>query len=480
MNTRQVDVAVVGAGTAGLNARREAVEQGASVVLIESGPYGTMCARVGCMPSKLLIAAADAAFEAAHTKPFGVGIPGTPVVDGRAVLERVRRERDRFVGFVVDDTEGLPDEQRLRGRARFVGPTSLQVDDHTRVEAGAVVLATGGEPFVPEELAPVRDRLVTNDELFELPNLPESVAVVGGGIIGLELGQALHRLGVRTTLFVRSDRLGPLTDPELCEAARGAFGDELDLRLRTSFTAEPSERGVRIRWRSEDGASGEDDFERVLAAAGRRPALADLELALAGVELGANGVPHYDERTGQVGNAPIFLAGDVTAERALLHEASDEGRIAGFNAARFPDVRAHHRRTPLSIVFSDPQLAIAGRAYAELEPAAIAIGHVDYGDQGRARVMGKGRGLVRIYGERASGRLLGAELFGPRVEHMAHLLAWAIQLGATVDRALQLPFYHPVLEEGIRTALRRLARELQLVPRPCAHELDCGPGVTAH
>ncbi len=480
MDHRQVDVAVVGAGTAGLNARREAAEQGASVVLIESGPYGTMCARVGCMPSKLLIAAADAAYEAAHTEPFGVSVPGPPIVDGRAVLERVRRERDRFVGFVVDDTEALPDEQRLRGRARFVGPTALQVDDHTRVEAGAVVLATGGEPFVPGELAQVRDRVITHEGIFELADLPESVAVVGGGVIGLELGQALHRLGVRTTLFVRSDRLGPLTDPELGAAARGAFGDELDLRLRTRLAAERSERGVRIRWRSEDGASGEDEFEWVLSAAGRRPALAGLHLEQAGLELGPDGVPLHDARTGQCGDAPIFLAGDVTAEHTLLHEASDEGRIVGHNAARFPDVRAHHRRAPLTIVFSDPQIAIAGSAFAELEPSEIAIGHVDYGDQGRARVMGKGRGLVRIYGERASGRLLGAEMLGPRVEHMAHLLAWAIQLGTTVDRALQLPFYHPVLEEGLRTALRRLGRELRLVPGPCAHELDCGPGVTAH
>jgi dihydrolipoamide dehydrogenase len=93
--------------------------------------------------------------------------------------------------------------------------------------------------------------------------------------------------------------------------------------------------------------------------------------------------------------------------------------------------------------------------------------------------MGKGQGLVRVYGDRASGRLLGAEMLGPRVEHTAHLLAWAVQLGTSVERALELPFYHPVIEEGIRTALRQLARELKLTRAPCAHELDCGPGVAA-
>jgi dihydrolipoamide dehydrogenase len=178
----------------------------------------------------------------------------------------------------------------------------------------------------------------------------------------------------------------------------------------------------------------------------------------------------------QCGEAAVFLAGDVTGERALLHEAADEGRIAGYNAARFPDVIAHHRRVPLSVVFSDPNIAIVGARYADLDPDHVAVGEVSYTDQGRARVMGRNAGLVRIYALRESGLLVGAEMFGPRVEHTAHLLAWVIQQGLTVDRTLELPFYHPVIEEGIRTALRDLAARLQLRPRPCAGDLDCGPG----
>ncbi len=476
MDTRQVDVAVIGAGSAGLNARREAEQQGASALLIESGPYGTMCARVGCMPSKLLISSADAAHDVARAGQFGVIVPEGVSVDGPAVFRRVRRERDRFAGFVVEDTEALPPEQRLRGRARFVAPGVLEVDDHTRVEARAVVIATGSQAFVPDSLAAVRERVLLNDDVFELEDVPESVAVVGSGIIALELGQALHRLGARTAFFARSDRVGLLSDPVVAESARGAFAEELDLRFHSTFEASPSKAGVRIRWRDGDGKSGDEEFAWVLAAAGRRPDLAGLGLEQAGVELGRGGVPVHDSRTGQCGEVPIFLAGDVTGERALLHEASDEGRIAGFNAALFPEVRAHRRRVPLGIAFTDPQIATVGTPFAELDPAHTAFGAVDYGDQGRARIMGQGRGIVRVYGDRRDGRLVGAEMAGPRVEHTAHLLAWAVQLGSTVDRLLELPFYHPVVEEGIRTALRRLARELRLVPAPCAHELDCGPG----
>ena len=147
MNNVAVDVAIVGAGTAGLNARREAEKAGKSWVLIESGPYGTTCARVGCMPSKLLIAAAEAAHHARHAKQFGVGT--SVQIDGVAVMKRVRKERDRFVGFVVEGTEKLPEEKRIRGRARFTGPTTLVVDDHTTVQAKTIVLATGSSPWTP-------------------------------------------------------------------------------------------------------------------------------------------------------------------------------------------------------------------------------------------------------------------------------------------------------------------------------------------
>ena len=159
METKRVDVAVIGAGTAGLSARREAVRAGRSVLLIEDGPYGTTCARVGCMPSKLLIAAADAAHEARGAGRFGVRVDGVHI-DGAAVLARVRAERDRFVGFVLDGVEEIPAGERLRGRARFVAPTTLQIGDALRVEAGAVVIATGSRPIVPPSLAGLGDAVL--------------------------------------------------------------------------------------------------------------------------------------------------------------------------------------------------------------------------------------------------------------------------------------------------------------------------------
>ena len=146
MKILHTDIAVIGAGTAGLAAYRAARAAGQRALLIEGGPYGTTCARVGCMPSKLLIAAAEAAHGAAHTEPFGVHVGGEITVDGAEVMDRVKRERDRFVGFVLEGVESIPAEDKLRGYARFVSDTVLRVDDHTEVRASRVVIATGSRP----------------------------------------------------------------------------------------------------------------------------------------------------------------------------------------------------------------------------------------------------------------------------------------------------------------------------------------------
>lgn len=462
MNIREVDVAIIGAGSAGLNARREVEKAGLMPLMIESGPYGTTCARVGCMPSKLLIAASDVAHEVAAAGRFGIEVDRWRVNDD-AVMTRVRAERDRFAGFVVEDTEALPAEQRLKGRARFVGPTTLQVDDHTEVRAKAVVVATGSAPIIPPPYDAIRDHVLINDDVFELERIPESLAVVGTGIIGLELGQALQRLGARTTFFSPFEDLGPFTDPEIKRETRAILEAELDLQLGSSVTvAEKTEDGIRLAWTDASGAAREGVFEAVLVAAGRRPQLAGLGLETTGLKLDERGIPPWDPATTQAGDAPIFIAGDVSGHRPLLHEASDEGRIAGANAARFPEVDVHVRRAPLAVAFTDPNMAMVGVPYAQLDLDQVEIGEVSFSNQGRARVMGKNQGLLRLYGDRRRCTLIGAEFIGPRAEHIAHLLAWAVQEDMPITRMLRMPFYHPVIEEGLRTGLRDLAAKLRV------------------
>ncbi|RYE74796.1 MAG: dihydrolipoyl dehydrogenase, partial [Oxalobacteraceae bacterium] len=185
MKQLNVDVAVIGTGTAGMTAYRAAKAQGARTVVIEGAHYGTTCARVGCMPSKLLIAAAEVAHTLHSSAPFGVHAVEVRI-DGPAVMARVQRERDRFVGFVLEAVEAIPVQDRLQGHARFTGPCTLQVDDHTEIHAGRVVIATGSTPLRLPQLENVGPGIVTSDDVFYWDDLPASVAVIGTGVIGLE------------------------------------------------------------------------------------------------------------------------------------------------------------------------------------------------------------------------------------------------------------------------------------------------------
>lgn len=476
MNQLVVDVAVIGAGSAGLTAFRAARLHHERVLLIEHAQYGTTCARVGCMPSKLLIAAAQAAHAVRHASVFGVEA-GEPRIDGPAVMRRVRAERDRFVDGVVESTEAIPPEWRLLGHARFLGPSQLQVGD-TIVNAKAVVIATGSRPFTPPELHATGDRLFTSDDVFDWPTLPESVALVGVGVLGLELGQALHRLGVRVAFFGRSDRVGQLDDPALAQLATDIFSRELDLRLQTQvMRSERTAQGVRLTVRDRHGVETVDQFSHVLSATGRIPNVDQLDLARSGLALGKNGVPLFDPDTMQCGDSPIFIAGDASNERPLLHEAVDQGRTAGDNAGAWPARRPAVRHVPFSIAFSEPQLIQVGPGWAQLKNTPCAVGRVSFESQGRSRVMAENHGALHVYAERSSGRLLGAQMVGPRAEHLAHLLAWALQKDMSIAEMLRMPFYHPVIEEGLRSALKH-ARDQLLQPTPAiVHCDDCTPGV---
>src|SRR5262245_42362702 len=279
MKQTRVEVAVIGAGTAGLAAYRAAVAKGKRAVLIEGGPYGTTCARVGCMPSKLLIAAAEAAHGVERWPAFGLRLDGKLAVDGKAVMARVKRERDRFVGFVLDGVNAIPAADHVRGHAHFIDDRTLAVGDHAEIEFGRAVIATGSSPAIPPVLRAAGDRLIVNDDVFNWDDLPRSVAVFGPGVIGLELGQALHRLGVDVTLFGRLGHVGPFSDPALRDYARHTFERELKLESNADVLAiDRDDDHVTIRYRGGDGVERMVNVDCVIAATGRTPNVRGLKL----------------------------------------------------------------------------------------------------------------------------------------------------------------------------------------------------------
>jgi len=452
---RKVDVAVIGAGSAGLPAYRAARMHTEKVVLIEGGVYGTTCARVGCMPSKLLIAAAEAAHSIETASKFGV-YSSKPTINGHDVMKRVRSERDRFVGFVLESVENIDQNHLFRGHAQFIDNHTIQVEDKI-IEAKSVVISTGSSPKLMSMFNGLGDRLVVNDDIFDWDTLPESVAVFGPGVIGLELGQALHRLGVRIRIFGLSGSLKPLSDMGIKSYAENLFKDEFPLDTKANILGlELENEQVKISFVDpKKGEKKEELFDFLLAATGRSANVNDLGLENTKLELDSLGVPLYNSSTMQCGNSSIFIAGDVNNDLPILHEAADEGKIAGDNAARFPDIKSGLRRSPVTVVFCDPQIAIVGESWSELEGNEnVVTGKVSFEGQGRSRIILKNKGLMHVYADQNSGLFLGSEFIGPHAEHLAHLMSWSHQQNMTIQQMLEMPFYHPVIEEGLRTALR--------------------------
>ncbi|APX22487.1 MAG: dihydrolipoyl dehydrogenase [Rhodobacteraceae bacterium] len=446
------DVAVIGGGTAGLAAERNARKHGATTLLIDPEFAGTTCATVGCMPSKLLIAAARAAHDVRDAATFGIHCDGLRI-DGPAVMARVREMRDDFAGSTREGIAKLPDGILVRARARFTSANRLELDDGRAVEARSVVIATGSSPMVPPPFRELGDLLLTNETIFELPDLPESLAVIGGGVIGLELAQAMARLGVRVALFDQKETLAGVRCEAVHETLKSAMARDMALHLGTSPEPSLEDGRVRIDW---DGQT--DRFHKVLVATGRPPNVRGLNLEATGLALDDHGMPEVNPNTMQCGDAAIFMAGDANGDRPLLHEASDEGAIAGRNAIAYPALVASERVVPFAITFTEPPLVTIGADVCE----GAKTGTSDYSRQGRARVDARNVGTVRLHAAAPDGHLIGADLFCPGADHMGHMLALAIQNGMTAGDLLEMPFYHPTLEEGLKSALREICHAVPL------------------
>lgn len=468
---------ILGAGTAGLSAYKQASELSEDILLIDPGPLGTTCARVGCMPSKALLQVAREvhATHSLHRRQLLKG--PLPALDPKAVMEQVRALRDHFVSGPVRAVEKMG-KHYLQASARFLGPDRIEARSTAGVElfsADAIIVATGSRPLLPPAWQAFGSRVLTSDSLFELSTLPMRLAVVGLGALGCELGQALAMLGVEVHAFGRgSARVAGMDQPELAALAHKALAEHFTIHQGHEARLRAADPGLLVEF-------GEQRIEvdAVLAALGRTPAVEGLNLAALGLPLDALGLPAIDAQSLRAGDTAVFFAGDVNALTPLMHEAADDGRLAAWYALH-PQAPCLARRTPLAITFTEPQTARCGLGQAEL-PAGALTGRSNFGTQGRSVIMGQSHGLMLVHAD-AGGRLIGAEMVCAGAEHLAHELAWLIQRGVDVIAALQLPFYHPVLEEGLRSALQDIRRQLPARERrpdlPLCGQSDEGlPGI---
>jgi dihydrolipoamide dehydrogenase len=402
------------------------------------------------MPSKVLLKTAELFSSKDQFESQGILGSTHITLNSTAVMAHLRKMRDRFTNAVRGrTTEKMDDQHLIRGYAEFTGRNTLNVNGE-KVEFINAIVATGSSPFVPKPWQSLAN-LYTTDTFFELDKLPSSIAIIGMGAIGLEMGQALSQLGVRVAGYDQASTIAGLQDSALLDGALKHISNQFPIKLGEPVNLEQSASGdVNV---IRNGV--EESFDAVLLALGRHSNTVTMNLDAAGAAT-INGKVDFDEQTMSVTGTSLFIAGDSTSERSVMHEASDEGLIAGYNASQTTP-KKFKRKTALGIVFTQPNIARVGYL-AEDETTLSAL--VQLSTNGRAKVKHATDGGIKLIADKETGVIRGAEIVSVDGEHLAHLMAWAIEQNMTASQLSKMPTYHPVVEEALSACIDALTRQL--------------------
>lgn len=445
------DLAILGGGSAAFAAAIHARRKDRRVLMIERDEIGGTCVNVGCIPSKALLAAAEARHTAGEDRFPGIDAAAGPVqmpalVRGKDEIVRDLRQ-DKYLDLAREY-----DWEIVRGAARFVEGPAIEVDGR-RVEADHYLIATGSKPWAPPIEGLEQVGYLTSTTAMELNELPESLIVIGGNYIGLEVGQLFAYLGSKVTIVEALDRIAPHEEPEISEALSGILRED-GIALHTSATVTKVERQA-------DGISVIVDMggrtqplraSQLVVATGRRPDTADLKLDAVGVRVGKKGDVEVDEHL-RTANPRIWAAGDVTGHPQFVYVAGAHGVVmvenAFENAGRTIDYRALPR-----VTFTVPNIAGVGMTEAEAEKAGfdcecrtIALAVVP-----RARVNRDTRGLVKVVAERKTGLIRGVHMLAHNAGDSILAGVYAIDCGMTVERVANLWCPYLTISEGIKLA----------------------------
>ena len=448
-----VDLIVIGGGMAGMNATARASEADASVALIERDRVGGTCPLRGCIPSKALIRSAEIAHEMRTAGEYGVRVAGVEV-DMGAVIDRVQAIIEKGAAGARAYLESLPGVRIVTGEARFDDAGVVSVNGET-LRAPRVVVATGAEPIVVPIPGLAETPHLTSTDALALRELPERLLVIGAGAIGLELGQALGRLGARVTLVESAPRLLPHAEPELADALGellAAEGIELLVGAAIERASTRPDGGPRLTV-THQGRTLELDGDALLLGAGRGSSVESLHLEAAGIEGDRKGVP-VDARlqTSQPGH---FAAGDVLGPPfgQFTHVARRLGREAAGNALGI-DPHDVDRDPGPKTIFTDPELVSVGLTEAEAREQGqeVGVGTLEFSG-GKARAWGQERGLVKVVADRSSRRILGAHILAYHAADLVHPVVVAMEAGSA-DPLLDAYHVHPTLGEKVQGAAR--------------------------
>ncbi|TNC28040.1 dihydrolipoyl dehydrogenase family protein [Amycolatopsis alkalitolerans] len=448
--TGACDLAIVGGGTAGLIAAKTAASLGARVVLVERDRTGGDCLWTGCVPSKSLIAAAQTAHRIRTASRFGIE-PAEPKVDFAAVMAHVRRAITRIEPADSPATLTAAGVEVRRGHAVFTGPRELRIDGEP-LRFRHAVLATGSAPAVPHVRGLAEVEPLTSETVWELAELPGRLAVLGGGPIGCELGQAFARLGSDVTILEATGRLIPREEPQAGIALAATLALEgVPVLTSTTVTGVLQHDGaIRLELDGPRGV-GPLEVDRVLVATGRQPRSTGLGLDAAGVRVDERGSVVVDAKL-RTSNRAIYAAGDVTGALPFTHVAGMHGSIAATNALLAPVRRIDHDGIPW-VTFTDPEIAHVGltetdarRRHRDVRVRLLEHEHVD-----RAVTENATDGFTHIVLD-GQDRVLGATIVAPRAGEMIAELAGLVARQGRLRDLASVVHPYPAWSDGVWNA----------------------------
>ncbi len=444
---KKYPLVVIGAGAAGLVIAIGAARAGKKVLLIERGNYGGDCTNFGCIPSKSLIASAHAAYALKEAKELGVDFP-SPALNANNALDRTRGIIEEIRSHEDPSALSKLGVETLTGEAVFKGPHLLEVN-HEEIYGEQIVIATGSSAFIPKIPGLDKTPYLTNETIFDLKEIPESLAVMGGGPIGSELAQAFQRLGAQVTLIHTHDQLLNKEDPLAQRAIATQFGKEGVSLVLGAHVQEVHTQNGRFQIVLENGKK--IDAQNLLVAIGRRPNVASLNLKAAGVAYSDQGIPV--DNYGRTNQHHIWAVGDVIGAPFFTHWAENQARSV-LTSLLLPFKKKLDRAQAIPrVTYTDPEVASIGMSEEEAgKKYKIATYLVPFAAVDRAITASRTEGFVKIVTKKWSSQILGCTIVAPRAGEMLGEVSLAMNAKIPLRKLAGLIHPYPTYSLAIRKA----------------------------